>query len=302
MASLSIPEPRSERVELGARSTDVRIGAGLWPHLWAAVRARFPQAERCGVAIDERVAAAHALPPAPGDLEVLAVGLPQGEAAKTREVLGTLQDAWIGLRRDEPIVAVGGGAALDVGGFAAATVRRGLPWVAVATSVVAMADAAVGGKTAVNHPRGKNLLGAFHPPTFVLSDVRTLATLDDRDRVAGLAELYKCGRIADAALIARLRAGPPASEADWIEAVHAAVSVKARLVESDERDAGMRRLLNYGHTLGHALERVLGNARMRHGEAVAIGMDAAARLAVARGLMDESARAMQRGDLERLGL
>ena len=302
MASVDTPEPRAERVELGDRSTDVRIGAGLLAHLWAAVRSRFPAAERCGFAIDERVADAQPMPAAPADLDVVAVRLPEGEAAKTRDVLARLQDAWLDLRRDEPVVVVGGGAALDVGGFAAATVRRGLSWIGVPTSVVGMADASVGGKTAINHERGKNLIGTFHPPSFVLADVRTLETLDPRDRVAGLAELYKCGRIADAALLARLRDGPPADEAEWIDVVHRSIAVKARLVEADERDGGVRRMLNYGHTVGHALERVLGNERMRHGEAVAIGMDGAARLAVARGLMPEAERAQQREDLIALGL
>ncbi len=295
-------EPRRERVELGARSTDVRLGAGLLPHIWAAVRARFPAAARCGLAIDSHVAAHQPLPAAPADLEVLEVRLPRGEAAKTRESLSALQDAWIGLRRDEPVVVIGGGAALDVGGFAAATVRRGIPWIAVPTSVVGMADAAVGGKTAVNHAAGKNLLGAFHPPALVIADVRTLETLDPRDRVAGLAELYKCGRVSDAVLLTRLREGAPTDAEAWLDVIHRAVAVKARLVEADERDGGQRRLLNYGHTVGHALERVLGNERLRHGEAVAIGMDAAAGIAVGRGLMSDADRATQRADLRRLGL
>ena len=172
----------------------------------------------------------------------------------------------------------------------------------MATSVVAMADASVGGKTAVNHPRGKNLLGTFHPPALVLSDVRTLETLDPRETTAGLAELYKCGRIADPALVALLREGAPADDAAWMDAVQRAVAVKARLVESDERDQGPRRLLNYGHTIGHALERALGNERLRHGEAVAIGMHVEAAVAVDRGLMDADDRAQQRDDLIGLGL
>lgn len=302
MASDAPVTPRGERVELGDRATDIRIGAGLLPHLWAAVRSRFPAAERCGLAIDRQVAEAQPLPPAPAGLDLHAVTLPPGEAAKTRETLADLQDAWIDLRRDEPVVVVGGGAALDVAGFAAATLRRGLPWIAVPTSVVGMADAAVGGKTAVNHPRGKNLLGTFHPPCLVLADVATLATLDPRDRVAGLAEVYKGARISDVGLLARLRDGAPSGDEAWAAAIHAAVAVKARLVEADERDLGVRRLLNYGHTVGHALERVLGNERLRHGEAVAIGMDAAARLSVARGLMTAAERTRQRQDLVGLGL
>ena len=293
---------RTEVVDLGARSTDIRIGSGLYARFWATVRAGFPRAARCGLAIDARVAELWPPPPAPAGLEVLRHDLPAGESAKDRAVLAVLQDRWIGLRRDEPVVVIGGGAALDVGGFAAATVRRGLPWIAVATTVIAMADAAVGGKTAVNHPAGKNLLGVFHPPTRVLSDIDVLATLGARDRVSGLAELYKCGRIGDAELRAQLAAGPPAGAGAWIDLLHRAVAVKARLVEADERDGGVRRLLNYGHTVGHALERVLGNERMRHGEAIAIGMDIAARIAVGRGALAPRARDAQREELARLGL
>ncbi len=295
-------EPRSERVELPGRATDVLLGEGLFGTLWAALRTRFPAAQRCGLAIDERVASLWPLPPAPADLHVLDLTLPAGEEAKDRDTLARLQDRWIGLRRDEPVVVIGGGAALDVGGFAAATVRRGLPWIAVATTVVAMADASVGGKVAVNHPRGKNLLGTFHPPSLVLSDVATLGTLDARERSAGLAEVYKCARLSDAGLLAVLREGEPQDAAAWIDALHRSVAVKARLVEADERDEGVRRLLNYGHTVGHALERALGNERMRHGEAVAIGMHAAAGLAVARDLMTAAQREEQHADLERLGL
>lgn len=298
------PDGASHRevVDLGARSTRVWLGSGLYPRLWEAVRERHPAAERCGLAVDGLVAALWPVPPAPEGLEVLEHVLPAGEEAKDRIHLAALQDRWIGLRRDEPVVVVGGGAALDVGGLAAATVRRGLPWIGVATTIVAMADASVGGKTAVNHPAGKNLLGTYHPPELVLSDVDLLATLDAREATAGLAELYKCGRLGDAALVARLRDGAPFGPADLTDMLHRAVAVKARLVEVDERDAGARRLLNYGHTVGHALERVLGNARMRHGEAVAIGMHAAARLAVARGLMPSEECARQREDLLRLGL
>lgn len=300
--SLSGTPLRREVVDLGPRSTRIQIGAGLYPGLWATVRAAFPRATRCGLAIDGRVAGLWPPPAPPVDLDVLRYDLPAGEAAKDRGVLAQLQDRWIGLRRDEPVVVIGGGAALDVGGFAAATVRRGLPWIAVATTVVAMADAAVGGKTAVNHAEGKNLLGTFHPPVEVVSDVDLLATLPARERRAGLAEVYKCGRIGDADLLTALRTGAPSTAAVWSDVLHRAVALKARLVEADERDGGVRRKLNYGHTVGHALERVLGNDRLRHGEAVAVGMDAAARLAVARGSMSPAERATQREDLSRLGL
>lgn len=296
------PAPRRARVRLGERETDIRIGVGLYPALWSAVTAAFPLARRVGVAIDERVRGLWPPPAPPSRLEVQTFLLPAGEAAKDRDVLASLQDCWIELRRDEPVVVIGGGAALDVGGFAAATVRRGIPWVAVPTSVVGMADASVGGKTAVNHPRGKNLLGTFHAPQLVLADVDLLATLASRDTAAGLAEIYKSGRVGDVGLLDVLRAGVPRDAAGWVEVIHRAVTVKARLVEADERDVGARRLLNYGHTIGHALETLLGNAALRHGEAVAIGMDIAAAIAEARNLLPAVERDRQVRDLSALQL
>ena len=288
-------------VDLAGRPTDIEFAPGGFAEVWARVRSLAPSAGRVGLAIDPNVEAHWPLP-APVDLDVVRLPVPAGEAAKTRDALQQLQDGWIHLRRDEPILAVGGGAVLDVVGFAAATLRRGLPWIAVPTTVVAMADASVGGKTAINHPAGKNLIGSFHPPRYVLTDVDFLGTLPPRDMTAGLAELYKVGRLADAELLALLRNGPPTSADAWSRCLHRAVEAKARLVEADERDAGVRRLLNYGHTIGHALETLLGNERVRHGEAVAIGMDRAAALAVARGLLDASLRAEQAEALRVLGL
>lgn len=296
------PGTHTERLPLGGGASEIRIGRGLYAAFWEALRATFPAARRVGLAIDERVLGHWPVPPPPAGLQVSTFHLPAGEAGKDREVLSRLQDRWIELRRDEPVVVIGGGAALDVGGFAAATVRRGLPWVAVPTSVVGMADASVGGKTAINHPRGKNLLGTFHAPVLVLADVELLATLTPRDTSAGLAEVYKSGRVGDPALLLALRAGRPSGAARWVEVIRRAVAVKARLVEADERDFGVRRLLNYGHTIGHALETLLGNERLRHGEAVAIGMDVAAAIAVERGLLREDERAGQVRDLAELGL
>jgi 3-dehydroquinate synthase len=290
-----------ERVVLAGAVTEVRTGLGLRETLGGALREAFPRAERIGLVVDERVAALWPL----GDLgrgrEVVSAIAPAGEAAKTRAVHAALEDRLLELRREEPVVAVGGGAVLDVAGFAAATVRRGLPWVAVPTTVVAMADAAVGGKVAVNHPRGKNLLGTFHPPRLVLSDPAFLTTLPPRDRVAGLAEVYKAARVGDGELLALLRAAEPEA-LPTVSVLARAVAVKARLVEADEQDRGPRRALNYGHTAGHALETRLGPERIRHGEAVAIGMGVAAALALARGLLGGEEVAAQDADLGRLGL
>ena len=283
----------------------VQIGAGTYASLWSSVREAFPQAERIGVIIDEYVEALHPLPPM--DAQLAAVGIqrvPRGEAAKTRKVLRDTQDALLTLRRHEPVIVVGGGATTDMGGFAAATLRRGLPWMAVPTTVIGMADASIGGKVAINHPRGKNLLGAFHEASHVVIDPGLLGTLDARDVRSGLAELYKVGRIGDPDLVRALAKGAPAVDNPraWSALIRRAVDVKLELVAADLRDHGARRLLNYGHTLGHALERTEGNEQLRHGEAVAIGMEAAMQISLARGLVDDAIVAEQHEALVALGL
>lgn len=300
------PAVREVRVDLPGRGTRVRLGAGVRDLLGAVLREVAPRARRAAVLIDERVEAlwgrAAGLE-APGGLEVQRLALPAGEAAKEPDVLWRALDALLGLAREEPVVAVGGGAALDLAGLAAALAHRGHPWVALPTTVLAMADASVGGKVAVNHARGKNLVGTFHPPAEVLADLDLLATLPARERASGLAEVWKAGVVGDAALLAVLEHGAPTGTA-LLDALSRAVTVKARLVERDERDLGPRRALNYGHTLGHALERLppghdLG---LLHGEAVALGMEAAVRLAGARGLVDGAFRARQTAALAALGL
>ena len=302
-----VPERRL-RVEVPGRPTDVVVGAGTLARLEVLVAERCPRARRRLYVVDAGVAPVDVLRRWPAswapDPE-MTVTVPAGEACKTREVHARLEDEVLeaGLTRDDVVVAVGGGAALDVAGYAAATARRGLPWVAVPTSVVAQADASVGGKTGVNHRRGKNLLGAFHPPALVVADVTTLRTLPPRDRTAGLAEVYKAGVVGDPALVEALAArGAPDDDAWWVDALTRAIAVKARLVEQDERDAGPRRLLNYGHTAGHALETALGNEAVRHGEAVAIGMGVAAEVARGRGMVTEAFLEAQDAALARLGL
>ena len=296
------------RVDLPGRATDVVVGAGCLSRLDALLVERLPRARRrlyvldAGVA-DESVRLAWPAAFAPDPEYTLQV--PAGEASKTREVHARLEDEILaaGLTRDDVVVAVGGGAALDVAGYAAATARRGVPWAAVPTSVVAQADAAVGGKTAVNHALGKNLVGAFHPPALVVADVTTLRTLPRRDRIAGLAEVYKAGVVGDPQILQALAArGASDDEAWWVDVVSRCVAVKARLVEADERDAGPRRLLNFGHTVGHALETVLGPEAMRHGEAVSVGMGVAADVARGRGLLAEADVEAMDADLSRLGL
>lgn len=294
---------REECVRLARRGTRVRLGPGARRLLREAVEALAPGAQRVGWLVDEAVArlwerAAGLEPPA--GLEVLRMALPAGEACKEREVLAAAQDLLLGLRRDEPVVVVGGGAALDLGGFAAATAHRGHPWIALPTTVLAMADASVGGKVAINHARGKNLLGTFHPPGEVLADLDLLGTLPAREAAAGWAEVRKAGFVGDRALLDLLAQGvPPGLEAQ-AHALHRALAVKARLVEQDERDHGPRRALNYGHTIGHALER--SGLGLLHGEAVALGMVAALALSESRGLLAAGVRAREVAALARLGL
>jgi 3-dehydroquinate synthase len=233
--------------------------------------------------------------------------LPDGEAAKTLGAVDAIADAALaaGVHRDDALVAVGGGVATDVAGFAASILLRGIAWNAVPTTTAGMADAAIGGKTGVNHARGKNLLGAFHPPRAVLIDPDCLATLPDRDFRAGLVEAFKAAWIADAPLARRAAAALPAllarDGAALTDLLAGAARVKAALVSADPRDAGARRLLNFGHTLGHALETASGYGALRHGEAVAWGIAAALELSRRRaGLPAGDADAI-RSALARLG-
>jgi 3-dehydroquinate synthase len=203
------------------------------------------------------------------------------ESAKTLDAAGAIAAEALaaGVRRDDALVAVGGGVVTDVVGFAAAILLRGVAWNAVPTTTAGMADAAIGGKTGVNHPLGKNLLGAFHPPAAVLADPSVLATLPDRDHRAGLVEALKAVWIGNADLAARAEREIPALRRRDAEALRellgGAIRVKAAIVADDPRDASRRQLLNFGHTLGHALEAAGGFAALRHGEAVAWGIAAA---------------------------
>ncbi len=248
------------------------------------------------------------------------VVVPCGEAQKSLARVAEVCEAFAraGLDRGSPIVAVGGGVVTDLGGLVASLLFRGVPWAAVPTTLCGQVDAAVGGKTGVNLPSGKNLAGAFWQPSVVLADIDSLATLSARELRAGLAEVVKCAVIADAPLFARLHAlaprlaGHSTTQADLpvlaadpealAEAVRRAVAVKALLVAADERETGnARRLLNFGHTVGHALESASGFA-LRHGEAVALGMVAAARVSARLGVCAPEIEALLCALLSRLGL
>lgn len=248
-------------------------------------------------------------------VEAAPLVVPPGEASKTLEQAARLYDGMLraGLDRGSAVVALGGGVVTDLAGFAAATYMRGLPWVAVATTLLAQVDAGVGGKTAVDHPECKNLVGAFHQPAAVMADVGTLATLPEEELRTGLAEVVKHAVIRDADLFALLEAQAArilARDAAVLEDIVArSVGIKADVVMADEREADLRRILNYGHTIGHAAESLalaaggrLGGATMTHGRAVALGMIAEARIAERRGLVGRAVVERQRRLLERFGL
>ena len=213
-----------------------------------------------------------------------------GERAKTQATVARIYDALVKARVDRgaTIVAVGGGVIGDMVGFAAATYLRGVRLVHVPTTVMAQVDSAIGGKVGVNHPRGKNLIGAFHPPAMVVVDPDALTTLSRREFRAGLYEVIKYGVIADEPLLGLLERTLPdllTQEGDaLVDVIATCCRIKAAIVTADEHELGLRRTLNFGHTVGHALEATTGYGRLRHGEAVALGMRAALALGVARGL------------------
>ncbi len=281
------------RVALGERSYPVHIGAGLLgraelvlPHL-----AR----RQIAVVTDTKVAPLYlerfARPLRDAGVEVISVVLPEGEAQKRWEnveiVLDTLLERRCG--RDTTLVALGGGVVGDMAGFAAAVYQRGVPYIQVPTTLLAQVDSSVGGKTAINHARGKNMIGAFHQPALVLADMDTLATLPPRELRAGLAEVIKHGFIRDADFVGWLEAYVPdllALDRDALaKAVARSVEIKAEIVARDEREEGERALLNFGHTFGHAIETGVGYGEWLHGEAVAAGMAMAADLSRRLGVL-----------------
>jgi 3-dehydroquinate synthase len=236
--------------------------------------------------------------------------VPSGETSKDLAMATRLYDWMIGggVERRDMVLALGGGMAGDLGGFVAATVLRGVALVQLPTTLLAMVDSAIGGKTGVNHPLGKNLIGAFHQPRLTLADTETLATLPARELRSGWAEVIKHAVIRDSGLFEQLvdnRGGfgegttlPEPSP----DIIRRAIKVKVDVVNVDERETGERMLLNYGHTLGHAVEAAAGYGTLLHGEAVAIGMDLEAQLACALGMVDDAMVVRQRALLEAYGL
>ncbi len=239
--------------------------------------------------------------------EVVVIEVPDGEAAKTVAVIDYIwrRLAEAGFTRGDLIVGIGGGTVTDLAGFAAATWLRGLDWVAIPTTLAGMVDASVGGKTGINSPAGKNLIGAFHSPLSVLIDTNWLKTLSDRDFAAGLAEVIKCGFIDDPEILSILSnieiAALRSNSILTSQLIERSIRTKAKVVSSDFKESDLREILNYGHTFGHAIERV-SDYSIRHGEAVSIGMVFVAELAHSRELIDGSILDLHRSLLAKLSL
>jgi 3-dehydroquinate synthase len=293
---MTSPLLHSLTIALGERSYSIQIGSGLLSN--AASFAGLPTASAALIVSNSTVAPlyAQALKDALRQHygQVYSLVLPDGEAYKDWQTLNLIFDALLqnGCDRKTVLFALGGGVVGDMTGFAAASYMRGVPFVQVPTTLLAQVDSSVGGKTGINHPLGKNMVGAFYQPQRVLCDLDTLQTLPAREISAGLAEVIKYGPIADMAFL------------DWIEAhiaelvardVHALVhavrrscEIKAQVVSQDEREGGLRAILNFGHTFGHAIEAGLGYGDWLHGEAVGCGMVMAAQLSQAMGLVDQA--------------
>ena len=302
---------RRVTVGLTDRHYDVVIGEGVMADAGANLPS-LPRAEKAFVVSDRAVAELWFEPLSESlrarDLAPVLLSVPQGEDAKTLQSLDALyrQLAVQECHRDDVVFALGGGAIGDLAGFLAATYMRGLPFVQVPTTLTAQVDASIGGKTAVNLPEGKNLVGAFHQPVVVLADVGALASLGDRDFRSGMAEVAKYGLALDLDLlntlegdIAPIVAREPAVMEDLVARC---AEAKAAAVVADERDSGRRLVLNYGHTLGHALERLDSFAGRSHGEAIAVGMVFAARLSEGLGMAAEGLATRHLRLLNSLGL
>ncbi len=299
-------------VELGARSYDILIGPGLLAKAGAYIQNLAPGAA-CAIVTDANVAELH-LAALRESLDAAgvrhcAIVVAPGEASKSYAAFAEVCDAIIAARleRGDLVLAFGGGVIGDLAGFCASAVRRGMRFVQIPTSLLAQVDSSVGGKTGVNSDHGKNLIGAFHQPSLVLADSDVLETLPPREFRAGYAEIVKYGLIGDADFFDWLEAnwrGIFAGGAERIHAIATSCEAKAAIVGRDEYERGDRALLNLGHTFGHALERLnhYDGARLVHGEGVAIGMAAAFRFSVSRGLCPPEAAARVEGHLRAVGL
>jgi 3-dehydroquinate synthase len=282
------------QVELGERSYPIYIGRGLLarPELLTGHIA----GSRVAIVTNETIAPLYLEPvrSAVGDYDPVTVVLPDGEQYKNLEYLGRIFDHLLESRCDRKttLIALGGGVIGDMTGFAAACYQRGVPFIQIPTTLLAQVDSSVGGKTGVNHPLGKNMIGAFYQPRCVIIDTDTLSTLPDRELSAGLAEVIKYGVLGDIEFLAWLEQNLAALRARDPEALAYAIErscqIKADVVAADERESGQRALLNLGHTFGHAIETGLGYGQWLHGEAIAAGMVMAADLSRRMGWLTQA--------------
>jgi 3-dehydroquinate synthase len=302
--------PHTVRIDLGERSYPIEIGQGLLAQ--ASTYAACPKANTALIVSNTTVAPLYVAALKTALLahypQVHEVVLPDGEAHKNWQTLNLIFDALLGKNCDRKTVlfALGGGVVGDMTGFAAASYMRGVPFVQVPTTLLAQVDSSVGGKTAINHPLGKNMIGAFYQPQLVVCDLDTLKTLPERELSAGLAEIIKYGPIADMDFFTWLEAHMDALRAGDTQALAHAVrrscEIKAQVVGADERESGLRAILNFGHTFGHAIEAAMGYGTWLHGEAVGAGMVMAATLSEALGLVDAAFVQRLTRLIERAGL
>lgn len=302
---------RTITVNLGDRSYPIYVGEKILPGIGRLLK-QAGCAGKIGIVTNATVAGLY-LEPLQASLkqsgfQSVPVLLPDGEEHKNLKSLSAIYDRLVEERfeRGSSLIALGGGVIGDLAGFAAATFLRGIPYIQVPTTLLAQVDSSVGGKTGVNHREGKNLIGAFYQPRLVLIDVGVLGTLPRRELLSGLAEVVKYGIIEDARLFALLEEKLDRLldlDRDFlIEAIAASCAIKARVVEKDEREEDYRSILNFGHTIGHALESVTGYQRFLHGEAVAIGMVQASACSERQGVCDGESVVRIRGLIRRAGL
>ena len=298
-------------VNLGTRSYRIVIGVGALSAIGAEL-ARLKVGRKVALVTDPAILALHGAVVTQSlgaaSFDVTMVLLPEGERAKTLDVAASTWERFLdaGLNRSSTVVALGGGAVGDLAGFAAATYMRGANLVQLPTTLLAQVDASIGGKTAIDHPRAKNLIGAFYQPRLVLADTAALLTLPERELRSGLAEVIKHGIVLDAAYfdeVERDSAALMRREPATLERIVAgSCRLKASVVERDEQEAELRHVLNYGHTIGHAIEAVTSYRRFAHGEAVSLGIAAEAGIAERLGLAEPATRARQLRLLEAVGL
>lgn len=298
-------------IDLGARSYFIHIGFNILGSL-GDIAGEYLREKKALLVTNPTVAALYGKAVKGqlqrGGIDPVVAEIPDGEEYKALSTAGDLYDlAYLnGLDRKSPVLALGGGVTGDLAGFVAATYLRGVPFIQVPTTLLAQVDSSVGGKVAVNHPRGKNIVGAFYQPAAVIADLDTLKTLPPREIRAGMAEVIKYGVIADPGFFCwleeNLEKALQMEPSSLEKIVTLSCRIKAGIVRQDETDQGVRAILNFGHTVGHAVEALTGYKTYRHGEAVSIGMCAAARMAVRMGLLDTREKDRLVSLLDRAGL